>query len=608
MDLDSFRARARRLGALLLLGLAVALGGCGLFGQTPTTPQPPTPAPSSRTITILAPQGNAVVSSPIGVNGAVSVTPNSGSLTYRLFGPDGALIAQGNFPVQGSPGAAGTFAGSVPYTLEQQGTGRIEVLEINPADGAILAITSLQVVLSPSQTAPVGTPEGEPTAPPTSDQQQILIDSPPPGTTVGSPVVITGRTTRMPAGSTLSYVMRDAASAVLGTGSFPVQPTAEGEGSFNVSLTFNLPPNGGNISLEVFEPGAGGAAPVASATLPLVVAPPQAIVIESPPPGTTIGSPVTIAGRTARYPFQGNLGYRVLDASGRQLGSGTFPVTGAPGGPTSFTASLTFNLPPNGGRTTVEIFDQNAANGQIAALARIELNVAPQQQAIVIESPPPATQVGSPMTVVGRLVRLPAGNQLTYRVRDRNGQEIGAGTFGVSGSQDGGARFNAQIFFNLPPDGGPISLELIDIDPAFGQVRASTTLPLSVAGPQPTTTPPRQTITIETPAPGTVVGNPVVITGRVALYPQFRELYYVVRSLTRETLGQGSFPIAGQPGQTDVAFVASLTFAAPPAGGPIVVEIYDRDTVGQTLANAFVQLQVNPRTPLTTTTGPTGGD
>ena len=203
---------------------------------------------------------------------------------------------------------------------------------------------------------------------------------------------------------------------------------------------------------------------------------------------------------------------------------------------------------------------------------------------------------------------MPAGNQLTYRVRDSNGQEIGAGTFGVSGSQDGGARFNAQIFFNLPPDGGPISLELIDIDPAFGQVRASTTLPLSVAGPQPTTTPPRQTITIETPAPGTVVGNPVVITGRVALYPQFRELYYVVRSLTRETLGQGSFPIAGQPGQTDVAFVASLTFAAPPAGGPIVVEIYDRDTVGQTLANAFVQLQVNPRTPLTTTTGPTGGD
>ncbi|HMQ29532.1 MAG TPA: Gmad2 immunoglobulin-like domain-containing protein [Chloroflexaceae bacterium] len=622
---DPPRARARRPGLLILLALAVALGGCGLFGRPPAaTPQQPTSALGSRTITILAPQGNAVVTSPIGVNGAVSVMPNSGNLTYRLFGPDGALLAQGSFPAQGSPGAPGTFAGSVPYTLAQQGTGRLEVLEINPADGAILAITSLQVVLSPGQAPPAGTPGVEPTTtgpaptalppPSPSAQQQILIDSPPAGTTVGSPVVVTGRTTRVPAGNTLSYVMRDAANAVLGAGTFPVQASSANTGAFNASLTFNLPPNGGNIALEVFEPGAGGAAPVASARLALVVAPPQAIVIDSPPPGTTVGSPVTLTGRTARYPFQGNLGYRVLDAGGRQLGGGTFPVAGAPGGPASFTASLNFSLPPNGGRTTVEIFDQNAANGQIAALARIELNVAPPQQAIVIESPPPNTQVGSPMTVAGRLVRLPAGNQLTYRVRDRNGQEIGAGTFGVSGSQDGGARFNAQIFFNLPPGGGPIGLELLELDPATGQVRTSATLTLTVAGPPPTVAPPtntpvptRQAVTIETPPSGTVVGSPVVITGRVALYPQFRELYYVVRTLTRETLGQGSFPVAGQPGQTNVPYVASLTFAEPPSGGAILVEVYDRDGVGQVIASAIVQLQVSPRNPPTPTSNPAGG-
>ncbi len=619
---DSPSARIPWAGLLVVLGLALALSGCDLFGQppAPTTP-PPTSGLSNRTITILAPQGNAVVSSPIAVNGAVSVTPNSGNLNFRLFGPDSTLLAQGSFPVQGAAGAPGVFAGAIAYTLAQQGPGRVEVLEINPADGAILAISSLQVILGPGQALPNQTPQVLPTAnvpsptplppPSPSPQQQILIDSPPAGTTVGSPVTITGRTTKPPTGGALTYVMRDGANAVLGTGVFPVTTTSVNTGIFNASLTFNLPPNGGPISLEVLEPGTGGAAPVASARLALVVAPPQAILIDSPPPGTTVGSPVTLTGRTARFPFQGNLGYRVLDASGRQLGIGTFPVSGAPGGPASFTAGLNFSLPPGGGRVTVEIADQNAANGQIAAFARLELNVAPQQQAIIIESPAANQQVGSPMTVTGRTVRLPAGNQLTYRVRDRNGQQIGTGQFGVSGSQDGGARFSAQVFFNLPQGGGPIGLELLEIDPATGQVRASTTLTLSVAGPPPTITstpvPTRQAITVDTPPAGTVVGSPVVITGRVALFPQFRELYYVVRTLGRETLGQGSFPVAGQPGQTNIQYVASLTFAEPQQGGGILVEVYDRDGVGQVIANAIVQLQVNPRVPATPTTNPAGG-
>ncbi|NTU84829.1 MAG: hypothetical protein HGA45_36605 [Chloroflexales bacterium] len=619
---DSPLARAPHWRLIVFLGLALALSGCGLTGRQPTpTSVAPTSALSTRTITITSPQGNAVVNTPIPVTGTVSAVPASGNLYYRLFGPDGSLLAQATFRTQGEAGGPGVFSGSIPYTLGAQGSGRIEVLDLNQADGAILAISSLQVVLSPGQAPPPQTPQVLPTGPavtPTSlpppspsAQQQILLDSPPPGTTVGSPVTIAGRTTKPPAGNTLSYVMRDAVNAVLGTGTFPVPTTSSGTGIFNASLTFNLPPNGGNISLEVFEPGVGGAAPVASARLALVVAPPQSILIDSPPPGTTVGSPVTLTGRTARYPFQGNLGYRALDSSGRQLGIGTFPVSGAAGGPTSFTASVNFSLPPNGGRITVEIADQNAATGQVAAMARIELNVAPQQQSIIIESPAANQQVGSPMTVVGRAVRLPVGSQLTYRVRDRAGQQIGTGQFGVSGSQDGGGRFNAQAFFTPPPGGGPITLELLEIDPASGQVRTSTSLPLTVAGPPPTVTstplPTRQSITIDTPPSGTTVGSPVVITGRVALFPQFRELYYIVRTLTRDTLGQGSFPVAGQPGQTNIQYVASLTFSEPQQGGAITIEIYDRDGVGQIIANAIVQLQVNPRTPITPTAGPSGG-
>jgi len=104
-----------------------------------------------------------------------------------------------------------------------------------------------------------------------------------------------------------------------------------------------------------------------------------------------------------------------------------------------------------------------------------------------------------------------------------------------------------------------------------------------------------------------VVGSPVVITGRAALPPQFGELYYVIRTPARENLGQGSFPVRPAPGQTaNVPFVASLSFAEPPQGGAIIVEIYDRDGAGQIIASATVRLQVRPRATATPTTAPGG--
>ncbi len=607
---------------LALLGLALLLSGCGFFGGSPPA-TPTTPASDARTLTISEPQANASVSSPISVSGSTSALPAAASLNYRLF--DGAtnLLAQGTLPVEPGPNSSGIFSATISYRLEQAGPGALELIELSPTDGSVLAFSRVQVSLSaatgelptdmtvtpeitltpevtPTLAPPPPTEAPSPTAAP---QQQILFDGPPPGTSVGSPVVIAGRTALLPLAGTLNFQVSDAGGAILGAGTFPVLASANGSGSFNPSLSFNLPPNGSQINLDVFEPGPAGSPPLASARLPLLVEPPQAITVESPPPGTMVGSPVVLTGRTTRFPFQGTLGYRVLEAGGRNLGIGVFPVNGVPGGPSSFSASVPFGLPAAGGRIVVEIFDQNAVNGQIVAGTRLELNVAPQPQAIIIESPSANQQVGSPMTISGRTVRMPGASQLNYRVRDAVGNQIGAGQFGVGGTQEGGARFSAQVFFNPPPAGGLIALELLDINPANGQVNASTTLNLSVAGPPPTATPVppptptpgRQAITIESPSSGTVVGSPVVITGRAVLYPQFRELYYVIRTLTRETLGQGSFPIAGQPGQFNVPFSASLSFAEPPQGGAIVVEIYDRDGVGQVTASSLVQLQVNPR-------------
>ena len=71
----------------------------------------------------------------------------------------------------------------------------------------------------------------------------------------------------------LNCFLRDGGGAVLGSGTFPVTAATDGSGSFNASLTFNLPPNGGAVGLEIFEPGQAGGPVAASATLQLQVAP-----------------------------------------------------------------------------------------------------------------------------------------------------------------------------------------------------------------------------------------------------------------------------------------------------------------------------------------------
>jgi hypothetical protein len=580
-------------------------------GGSPAAPAPtPAPtAPPARAIQIDTPAAGAAVVSPITISGRVDPAPAGGALTYRLFDAGGSLIATGALTVQGVAGQPGAFSGSIPYTLSAGGPGRIEVVELNPANGAIIAFADLPVTLNAAAPQPTPGPGA----------QTITIETPPPGTEVGSPVVLTGRTTRAPSGNRLSYSVRDAAGAQIGGGAFDVGLAADGSSQFVASLSFNLPPNGGTVIVEIFEPGAAGAPSVATASINLSVSPPQAITIETPPPGTTVGSPVVITGRTARFPFQGNLGYRFFDLNGRTIGGGVFPVNGQPGGPTTFIANLEFTPPPNGGAITAEIFDQNAADGQTVASASLSLNVAPPPQQIIIETPPSGTTVGSPVVLTGRTVRFPAGGQLNYRVRGGNGSQIGGGVFAVAGTAEGSATFNASLTFTPPPQGGPIAVELFEVDPANGQVITSSILQLTVAGPPVTAVPPigilptvvpptptappvAQTITIETPAPGTVVGSPLVVTGRLTRFPATGELDYRITTADRGLpLGDGVFPVRRLGAAGTITFTGELEFLIRPGFfGDIDVQIYERDpATGAPVASATVRLTVarpQPRT------------
>jgi len=224
-------------------------------------------------------------------------------------------------------------------------------------------------------------------------------------------------------------------------------------------------------------------APTATATVapatPTLAGPPVTILLDSPPPGTQVGSPVLITGRTNPLPPDGQLGYSVRDSANTQVGSGSFPVTAdsATGGG-AFSAELTFTEPVTGGPISLLVF-QIGPGGNAYGQVGLAMVVAPQ--AIWIDSPPPDTQVGSPVVISGRTAHIPATGNLAYRFVDAGGNPLGSGTIPLSPGAGSGGSFNASLEFTLPSTGGAIQVELLDQDLATGVVHARVGLSLAVS-------------------------------------------------------------------------------------------------------------------------------
>ena len=84
-----------------------------------------------------------------------------------------------------------------------------------------------------------------------------------------------------------------------------------------------------------------------------------AIVVESPEPGTSVSSPVTISGMASV--FEGTVQLRILDADGEEIGSAfTTASAGAPDrGDFSEDVEFTVDQAQDG---VVEVFEQNVAS------------------------------------------------------------------------------------------------------------------------------------------------------------------------------------------------------------------------------------------------------
>jgi hypothetical protein len=382
----------------------------------------------------------------------------------------------------------------------------------------------------------------------------------------------------------VSYRVLNSANQQIGANTFPVGDNPGGLRYFTADLFFEYPIDGDTIRVELYDLNPANGAAEALVTRSLVALPiPQQITFETPPGMTLVGSPLVITGRTTRYPIGGDLSYRITNDAGQQLGANTFKVAGPTGQPATFNASPTFQIPRDGGTIHLDVFDQDPANGAEIATTRLDLDVLAQYQAIVIDTPPAGTQVGSPVVLTGRTNLYPNGGQLQYRVIDSGGQQIGAGGFAVGGGPGQRGSFVGELTFTEPPNGGNIRVELSD-----GSVRAAIDLVVAL--------PPPQQIVIDTPAWGTQVGSPVVITGRSTRYPASGALNYRVRDAAGAVIGSGQFGVArDSAGSRGGSFNASLTFAEPPNGGNITVEIYAPSPVSSAIVSASISLYVAPR-------------
>lgn len=344
------------------------------------------------------------------------------------------------------------------------------------------------------------------------------------------------------------------------------------------------------LALGAVIPAAAESAPqaLAQAPAPLVGAavlqqPASRVLIDSPGPGTLVGSPVTITGSIDRLPPSASLGYVVLAGDGRRIGEGSFPIPGNPGQPALFLASLTFQEPLEGDAITLQLIDLDTSPG--APVATLPLATAALPQRIRIDTPPAGTQVGNPVVLTGGTVRFPQSGGLGYAIYDRSGAQIGGGFFPVAGSLQTGGSFAASLSFTYPPLGGPIRVDLYDQN-LSGGFEATASVELQTVALV-------QQVTITTPPFGTQVGTPMVITGRTSLFPSAGVLVYRVTNAQGAVLGTGSFGV--QPADANAStFSASLSFQPPAAPGLLRVQVSDVDLSGRIVATAFVDVRWGP--------------
>jgi hypothetical protein len=108
-----------------------------------------TPAGKPRTIMIESPANGSEVFTSVPIKGKVATAPFENNLAYRIYDVSGIELSAGPISVSApTPGAAGTFEGLIPLGNILSGALiRIEVQDLSAADGSLLAMDSVELVV-----------------------------------------------------------------------------------------------------------------------------------------------------------------------------------------------------------------------------------------------------------------------------------------------------------------------------------------------------------------------------------------------------------------------------------------------------------------------------
>jgi Immunoglobulin-like domain of bacterial spore germination len=108
-----------------------------------------TPDGKPRTIMIGSPVSGTEVFTSVSIKGKVAIAPFENNLAYRIYDVSGIELSAGPISVSApTPGAAGTFEALIPLGNILSGALiRIEVQDLSAADGSLLAMDSVELVV-----------------------------------------------------------------------------------------------------------------------------------------------------------------------------------------------------------------------------------------------------------------------------------------------------------------------------------------------------------------------------------------------------------------------------------------------------------------------------
>ncbi|MCC7354913.1 MAG: LysM peptidoglycan-binding domain-containing protein [Anaerolineae bacterium] len=124
----------------------------------------------------------------------------------------------------------------------------------------------------------------------------------------------------------------------------------------------------------------------ATATPPVCVCPQaEAIIINSPAQGVTITNPVRVTGIGAA--FEQQIGVRVLDQEGKQIGAGVAFITGELGQRGPFSGTITFTVPATPQIGRIQVFSTSPRDGAIEHLSSVVVNLGGAGAAVAPPAP-----------------------------------------------------------------------------------------------------------------------------------------------------------------------------------------------------------------------------